>query len=67
MICSTIGASVDCESAGLRRLLVNAVYWGVGLDVPAQAAVDVVGTYEPTFFGFGKHRPGVRAADHRMD
>ncbi len=67
VICSTIAASVDCESADLRRFFVNACYWGLGLEdkITAESSVDVVGEYSPTFFGFGKYTRGVRASDHR--
>jgi len=65
VVCSTIGASVDLESAGLRRVLVNSCYWGMGMEdeIPEESGVDCVGDYEPTFFGFGKHEKGVRPAD----
>jgi len=39
ILCTTMGAASDLLNEGLRRLLVNAVYWGVGLDVPAKADV----------------------------
>ena len=29
---TTMGAATDLESEGLRRLLVNAAYWAVGLE-----------------------------------
>ena len=32
VICTTMGSSTDLESAGLRRLLVNACYWGLGME-----------------------------------
>jgi len=32
VFCTTMGASVDLQSEGFRRLLVNACYWGVGLE-----------------------------------
>ncbi|MAF67695.1 MAG: hypothetical protein CMJ84_18830 [Planctomycetes bacterium] len=69
VLCSTIGASVDFESAGLRRLMVNACYWGAGLEsaIPAAADVEFLRPFEPTFFGFGKFRKGVRPCDHRLD
>ena len=54
---STIGASVDLLNEGVRRLLVNAAYWGVGLEdkIPNEGTrVDLVGKYEPTQFGFQK-------------
>jgi type 1 glutamine amidotransferase len=62
---TTMGAAVDLESEGLRRLLVNACYWAVGLEarIPAQSNVDYVGDYKPLWFGFGKHKPGVKPAD----
>jgi type 1 glutamine amidotransferase len=68
VICSTIGAAVDLESKGLRRLFVNACYWGLKLEkhIPTQANVDYVGSYEPTFFGFGKFKKGVRPSDHAL-
>jgi hypothetical protein len=65
---STIGAAVDFESEGLRRLLVNAVYWGLGLEgqIPEVPDVRYVGPYEPSYFGFAQHRKGVFPADLRM-
>ena len=63
---TTMGASVDFASEGLRRLVVNAAYWAVGMEskIPARANVDLAGTYEPSFFGFGKHRRGLRPAEY---
>ncbi len=65
IVTTTMGASVDLESAGLRRLLVNACYWALGMEkkIPAFANVNYVGEYKPTWFGFGKHQPGVKPAD----
>ena len=65
---TTMGASTDLASEGLRRLLVNAAYWAAGLEkkIPAKANVDIVGTYNPTNFGFGRFTKGVRPADHAM-
>ncbi len=62
---STIGAAVDLLSEGTRRLLVNACYWAVGLEdeIPARSNVDLVGQFQPTFFGFGKFRRGVKPSD----
>ena len=51
---TTMGASQDLLSEGLRRLIVNACYWAMGLDVPAKSNVDLVGEYHPTAFGFLK-------------
>jgi hypothetical protein len=65
---TTMGSSTDLASAGLRRVLVNATYWAVGLEdrIPAEANVEIVGTYEPTPFGFNKAKKGVKPADHAM-
>jgi hypothetical protein len=62
---TTMGASQDLASEGLRRLLVNATYWALGLEeqIPAKADVAIVGTYDPSPFKFGGHRRGIRPAD----
>ncbi len=64
---TTMGSSTDLASAGLRRLLVNAAYWAVGLEdkIPTAADVEVVGTYEPTPFKAGGHKKGVKPLDLR--
>lgn len=65
---TTMGAATDLASEGLRRLLVNAAYWCLGMEdqIPPRANVDIVGEYKPTGFGFGKHTKGVRPADHKL-
>lgn len=65
---TTIGAATDLESAGLRRLLVNACYWGLGLEnrIPAKSNVDYVGEYKPTPFGSGKYIKGIKPSDHEL-
>jgi len=62
---TTMGSSTDLASAGLRRLLVNAAYWAVGMEsaIPAAANVDLVGPYEPTPFKAGGHKKGVKPVD----
>jgi hypothetical protein len=64
---TTMGASQDLRSEGLRRLLVNACYWAVGLEgkIPTRSDVALVGRYEPTPFGFGTFKKGVKPADLR--
>ena len=49
---STIGSSTDVANAGVRRLLVNAVYHLLDLDVPAEADVGLVGAYQPSAYNF---------------
>ncbi len=65
IITSTIGAAPDLESEGLRRLFVNACYWGLGLEsqIPEKANVDYVGDFHPAFFGFNKYVRGVKPSD----
>jgi hypothetical protein len=63
--CSTIGAAVDLKCEDLRRLFVNLCYWGVGSEkeTPEKADVTIVGAYEPTMFGFGGFRKGLKPAE----
>ncbi len=63
VFCTTMGAATDLQNESLRRLIVNAVYWGVGLDVPAKADVDLVGEYHPSPFDFNGFKKGVKPAD----
>ena len=65
VLTTTMGAAVDLENEGLRRLLINGAYWAVGLEksIPAKADVDYVGDYKPGWFGFGKFKPGLRPQD----
>jgi len=62
IISTTMGAAVDLQNEGLRRLLVNASYWALGLEdkLPQKANVDYVGEYNPLWFGFGKFTKGVK-------
>jgi hypothetical protein len=58
---TTMGASQDLLNEGLRRLVVNACYWTLGMEdqIPAKSNVDLVGAYQPTRFGFGGFKKGV--------
>ncbi len=50
---TTMGASTDLVAEGTRRMLVNAVYWCVGIEVPENGTkVDIVGDYQPTAYSF---------------
>jgi len=65
IVTTTMGAATDLESAGLRRLVVNACYWTLGLEnkLTAEADVSYVGEYKPSAFGFGKFKRGVKPTD----
>lgn len=66
---TTMGAATDLPSAGVRRLLVNAAYWAVGLDdqIRPDADVALVGEFRPRTFGFGGAAPGVRPESFALD
>lgn len=68
ILCSTIGAATDLQNADLRRLLINAAYWSVGLEkkIKAKNSVEYVGDYQPSFFGFNKFKKGVKPSDHEL-
>ena len=67
IFCTTMGAATDLESEGLRRLIVNASYWAVGMEdkIPERAKVDLVGEYKPTGFGFKGFVKGKKPADYK--
>jgi len=58
---STMGSGTDLECPGLRRLIVNAVYWGVKMeaDITPSRSVDIVGSYSPLESGFEYEKIGV--------
>ena len=66
ILTSTMGAATDLENEGLRRLIVNGVYWGLGLDTPAKADVRYVDEYQPSFYGFEGFRKGLHAGDFEI-
>lgn len=63
---TTMGAATDLKNEHLRRLVVNAVLWTMGLEVPAKADVTFVDPFEPTDYAFNGFRNGVRPADHAL-
>ena len=67
VLCTTMGAATDLQSEGLRRLVVNGVYWGLGMAVPAEADVRYIGDFRPTMYGFNGYLKGVRPADHALN
>jgi len=66
IFCTTMGAATDLLNEGLRRLVVNGVYWGLGRTVPAKADVRVVDPYEPLMYGFGAYRLGLKVSDYAL-
>lgn len=58
---STMGSGKDFESAGLRRLVVNATYWCLEMEheINSTRSVDYVGRYKPIASGFNYEQLGV--------
>jgi hypothetical protein len=66
ILTTTMGSATDLENEGLRRLIVNAVYWGLGMEVPRAADVTYVDEYQPSFYGFDGFRKGLHASDFEL-
>lgn len=58
---STMGSGDDFENAGLRRLIINATYWGLKMEtsISATSSVDYVDPYKPLASGFNYKELGV--------
>lgn len=63
---TTMGSSTDLQSEGVRRLLVNATYWAVGLEdkITESTNVDMPGDYRPSPFKFGGYVKGMKPQDY---
>ncbi|BCX46291.1 trehalose utilization protein [Haloferula helveola] len=59
---STMGSAKDLRNPGLRRLVVNGVYWGLEMEdqITPDSSVDYVGKYEPLDSGFAYEKLGVK-------
>jgi putative membrane-bound dehydrogenase-like protein len=59
---SLYGASEDILNPGYRRMLVNAVYWSVGLEdrIKPDSDISFVGPYKPNTFRGGGHAKGIK-------
>jgi hypothetical protein len=66
---TTMGHSFDLKSEGLRRLLINACYWGMNMEdrIPARSNAELVGEYNPAAIGFAGHTKGLKPSDHALD
>ena len=64
---STMGSSLDFQSDDLRRLILNASFWLLEMpeSIQPDLSVEVVGTYQPTMFGFDTFRKGMKVVDFR--
>ena len=64
---STMGSSLGFQSEDLRRMIVNASFWLLGMPetITPDLNVEIVGEYKPTMFGFDSFRKGMKAADFK--
>ena len=58
----TMGSAVDFENEGVRRMTVNAVYWGLGMEkeIKPNSSVDIIGDYKPLKAGFNYKKLDVK-------
>ena len=63
ILCTTLGAATDLSDESLRRLLVNGVFWGLGLAVPAKADVTPLVEWKPSHYSNNLFHPNFKAAD----
>jgi putative membrane-bound dehydrogenase-like protein len=61
---SLYGASEDILNDGYRRMIINGVYWSLGLEaqIKADSTIDFVGLYKPNTFRFRGEAKGVKPA-----
>ena len=62
---STQGASEDILSEGVRRCIINGVFWCMGLEQHIKSDMNVafVGPFQPTTFSFGGEAQNVKPSD----
>jgi len=63
---SLYGASEDLVNPGYRRMMINGVYWSLGLEdqIRADSKIDFLGSYQPNTFGQRLEAKGVKPADY---
>jgi hypothetical protein len=59
---TTMGSASDMAASGTRRLLVNGIYWALGLEsqIPCASNVDLVGQFDPSPFRTNGYVTGVK-------
>ena len=63
ILTTTMASASDLKDESLRRLLVNGVFWGLKLDVPAAADVTPLVEWKPSKYSFNLFHKGLQAAD----
>lgn len=58
----TMGSAEDFQNTGVRRLTINAVYWGLGMEdsIRADSSVEIVDPFQPQKAGFNYEKLNVR-------
>jgi hypothetical protein len=64
---STLGSSLGFQNEDLRRMVINASFWLLDMSdaITPELNVAIIGTYEPTMFGFNSFRKGMKVADFK--
>jgi hypothetical protein len=62
---TTMGAAQDLLNEGVRRMIVNACYWtlGMGRKIKPDSNVALVGEFNPSPFKFDGFKKGVKPED----
>ncbi|MFC4992812.1 PVC-type heme-binding CxxCH protein [Rubritalea tangerina] len=60
---TTMGSADDLLDENLRRLVINGVYWGLGMQVPKKADASLKNPYEPLMYGFNTFRKNRQPED----
>ncbi|NIJ55812.1 ThuA domain-containing protein [Dyadobacter arcticus] len=62
---TTHGASEDILNEGFRRMVVNAMFWSMGMEKEIKPGNDIafVGPYKPTTFNFSGYKANVKPSD----
>lgn len=57
----TMGSAIDFQNEGVRRLTINAVFWGLKMEkvITPELSVEIVGPYQPLKSGFNYKVLGV--------
>jgi type 1 glutamine amidotransferase len=65
---TTMGHAGDLQSEGVRRMLVNACYWTLGMadQITPDSNVALIGDYHPNNIGVGGHKKGLKPTDHAL-
>ena len=64
----TMGSAEDFQNDGVRRLTVNAVYWGLGMEssIDPKSSVNVIDRYQPLKAGFNYEKLGVQPREAKF-